>query len=185
MIYRFTVISDEVDNFLREIQADPEATFFELHEAIAGSVGYKDDQMASFFVCDSDWEKEKEITLEPMDDNSEVDSWTMRDTRIDELVEDEKQRLVYVFDYLTERCFFIELTEIITGKNMKGAKCTKKVGKAPEQTVDFEKFTASATSIDLDENFYGDQDYDPDDFGPDGFSGLEEGISDNPYDERY
>lgn len=28
MIYRFTIISDEVDNFVREIQIDPEATFY-------------------------------------------------------------------------------------------------------------------------------------------------------------
>ena len=27
MIYRFTIISDEVDDFVREIQIDPEATF--------------------------------------------------------------------------------------------------------------------------------------------------------------
>ncbi len=28
MIYRFTIISDEVDDFVREIQIDPEATFY-------------------------------------------------------------------------------------------------------------------------------------------------------------
>ena len=30
MIYRFTLISDEVDDFVREIQIDPEATFYDL-----------------------------------------------------------------------------------------------------------------------------------------------------------
>ena len=40
MIYRFTIISDEVDDFVREIQIDPEATFFDFHEAILKSVGY-------------------------------------------------------------------------------------------------------------------------------------------------
>ena len=51
-----------------------------------------------------------------MDDNPEMDSWVMKETTISELVEDEKQKLLYVFDYMTERCFFIELSEIITGK---------------------------------------------------------------------
>lgn len=74
-----------------------------------------------------------------MDDNPEIDSWVMKDTQVSELVEDEKQKLLYVFDYMTERCFFIELSEIITGKNMTGAKCTKKAGEAPKQTVDFEE----------------------------------------------
>ena len=139
MIYRFTIISDEVDDFVREIQIDPEATFFDFHEAILKSVGYANDQMTSFFICDDDWEKEKEVTLEEMDDNPEIDSWVMKETPISELIEDEKQKLLYVFDYMTERCFFIELTEIITGKDMNGAKCTKKSGEAPKQTVDFRR----------------------------------------------
>ena len=156
MIYRFTIISDEVDDFVREIQIDPEATFYDFHEAILKSAGYTNDQMTSFFICDDDWEKEKEITLEEMDDNPEMDSWVMKETQLSELVEDEKQKLLYVFDYMTERCFFIELSEIITGKEMKGAKCTKKAGEAPKQTIDFEEMAAAGGSLDLDENFYGD-----------------------------
>lgn len=44
MIYRFTLISDEADDFIREIQIDPEATFYDFHEAILKSVGYANDQ---------------------------------------------------------------------------------------------------------------------------------------------
>ncbi|UVV75530.1 plasmid pRiA4b ORF-3 family protein [Bacteroides fragilis] len=169
MIYRFTIISDEVDDFVREIQIDSEATFFDLHEAILKAANYTNDQMTSFFICDDDWEKEKEITLEEMDNNPEMDSWIMKETRLNELIEDEKQKLLYVFDYMTERCFFIELSEIITGKEIKGAKCTKKSGEAPKQTVDFEEMAAGGGSLDLDENFYGDQDFDMEDFDAEGF----------------
>ena len=169
MIYRFTIISDEVDDFVREIQIDPEATFFDLHEAILKAANYTNDQMTSFFICDDDWEKEKEITLEEMDNNPEMDSWIMKETRLNELIEDEKQKLLYVFDYMTESCFFIELSEIITGKEIKGAKCTKKSGEAPKQTVDFEEMAAGGGSLDLDENFYGDQDFDMEDFDAEGF----------------
>ncbi|MCF0255317.1 MAG: hypothetical protein HUK10_03375 [Bacteroides heparinolyticus] len=187
MIYRFTIISDEVDDFVRGIQIDPEATFYDFHKAILQSAGYADDQMTSFFICDDDWEKEKEITLEEMDDNPETDSWVMKDTRLNELIEEEKQKLLYVFDYITERCFFIELSEIITGKDMKGAKCTKKTGEAPKQSIDFEEMTASGGSLDLGENFYGDQDFDMEDFDRDGFSGFDDSASsDGSYEEdRY
>ena len=169
MIYRFTIISDEVDDFVREIQIDPEATFFDLHEAILKAANYTNDQMTSFFICDDDWEKEKEITLEEMDNNPEMDSWIMKETRLNELIENKKQKLLYVFDYMTERCFFIELSEIITGKEITGAKCTKKSGEAPKQTVDFEEMAAGGGSLDLDENFYGDQDFDMEDFDAEGF----------------
>ena len=181
MIYRFTIISDEVDDFVREIQIDPEATFYDFHEAILKSVGYTNDQMTSFFICDDDWEKGKEVTLEEMDDNPEMDSWVMKDTTISELVEDEKQKLLYVFDYITERCFFIELSEIITGKDLDKAVCTRKNGEAPQQTIDFDEQMNTNAALDLDENFYGDQDYDMEDFDPEGFD-INEG-SGNPYDE--
>jgi len=143
MIYRFTLISDEADDFIREIQIDPEATFYDFHEAIVKSVGYTDDQMTSFFICDDDWEKEKEVTLEEMDDNPEIDSWVMKDTQVSELVEDEKQKLLYVF----------------------------------------EEMAAASGSLDLDESFYGDQDFDMEDFDKEGFGGLDDGAAGIAYED--
>ena len=184
MIYRFTMISDEVDDFMREIQIDSEATFFDFHEVILKSVGYKNDQMTSFFICDDDWEKEKEITLEDMGSSSEEDIWIMKETRLNELLEDEKQKLIYVFDPLAERVFFIELSEIITGKSLKYAICSKQEGNPPAQTIDFDEITGNNMSTeDLGENFYGDQDYDTEEIDPDGY---DLGNGGNPYEEdRY
>ena len=185
MVYRFTLISDEVEDFVREIKIDSEATFFDFHEAILKAAGYKDDQMTSFFICDDGWEKEQEITLEDMGGYSDEDSYVMRETALSELVEDEKQRLIYVFDPLTERVFFIELSEIEYGKDIDKAVCTRKEGMAPEQTVDFDQMlAASGTNLDLGENFYGDEDYDLQDFDPDGFDmGGAEPI--DPYSQDY
>ena len=81
MVYKFRIISDEVDDFLREIDIDSEASFYDLHEAILKSTGYKNDQMTSFFICDDDWEKETEITLEDMGNgSSEEDTYVMKAT---------------------------------------------------------------------------------------------------------
>ena len=170
MIYRFTLISDEVDDFIREIKIDSEATFFDLHEAILKAAGYKDDQMTSFFICDDDWEKDQEITLEDMGSSSE---------------EDEKQKLLYVFDPLAERVFFIELSEIITGKDLDKAVCSRKAGEAPKQTVDFDEMMAKSNSgnLDIDENFYGDQDFDMEDFDPEGFD-MGGASSPDPYEQE-
>ena len=129
MVYKFRIISDEVDGFFREIKIDSDASFYDLHEAILKSVGYKDDQMTSFFICDDDWEKETEVTLEDMGGgSSEEDTYVMRDTRLSELLEDEKQKLLYVFDPLAERVFFIELSEILTGKAFEKVVFSRKEG---------------------------------------------------------
>ena len=88
MVYRFTIISDEVDNFLREIQIDPEATFLDFHKAILEAVGFKEGELASFFVCDDEWNKDIEVTLEEMDTDSATDSYIMSKTRIGKLVDE-------------------------------------------------------------------------------------------------
>ena len=170
MVYRFTIISDEVDNFRREIQIDSDATFFDLHNAILKSVDYSNDQMTSFFICSDNWEKETEITLEDMGTTSDMDSWIMEETPLSELLEDEKQHLLYIFDPLADRAFFMELSEIITGKSLSEAVCTKSIGDAPQHVLDFDQLMAAqVTATTLDDTFGDDEDFDLDELDPDGF----------------
>ncbi|MEF9924599.1 MAG: hypothetical protein RR854_08515, partial [Muribaculaceae bacterium] len=87
MIYKFCIVSDEVENFKREISIDADDTFLSLRNAILDSVGYTKDQMDSFFICNDDWSKDKEITLADMGSDSDEDIWIMEDTPINELIE--------------------------------------------------------------------------------------------------
>lgn len=172
MVYRFIIISDEVDNFRREIQIDSDATFLDFHNAILESAGYPNDQMTSFFICDDNWEKETEITLEDMGTSSDMDSWIMEETPLSELLEDEKQHLLYIFDPLADRAFFIELSEIITGKSLDEAVCTKSMGDAPQQLLDFDQLMATQVAAGNLDDSYGegdDEDFDLDEIDPDGF----------------
>lgn len=173
MVYKFRILSDEVDAFVREIAIDSEATFLDLNKAILESVDYTPDQMSSFFICSDDWEKETEVTLIEMDSSPEVDSWIMESTKLSELVEDEGQKLLFVFDYLTERSFFMELFQLVPNKNLASPKFLLAEGDAPVQTTDFEELSSdTALKINLDEDFYGDQDFDMDELDAEGFSGL-------------
>jgi hypothetical protein len=187
MVYRFLIVSDEVDNFVREIKIDSEATFLDLHNAIVRAVDYSEAQMCSFFLCDEDWGKRTEITLVDMGASSEEDSFVMEETRLETLVEEEDQHLLYVFDYMTERAFFIELREIIPGKSLAAPVCSRSEGLPPAQTIDFEETDSKGHFNDtmLDENFYGDSDYEMDELDSDGFGGLDN-ISDSSFDDdRY
>lgn len=177
MVFRFLILSDEVEDFRREIQIDPDLTFGDLHRAIIKSLDFKDGEMSSFFICDDNWEKELEITLTEMDTSSEEDSHIMDESVLNDFLEDEKQKLMYVFDYMTERALFMELREIITGTNIDGAVCTKSIGDAPQQFIDFDTFEAKEVSIDTGENFYGDEGYDLDELDAEGFDGLDNIVS--------
>lgn len=141
MVYRFKLVSDEVTNFSRVIEIDSENTFFQLRNAILESVDFSKDEFDSFFLCDEDWQRMDEITLEDMgDSSSDQDLWIMDDTPISQLIEEEGQKLVFVFDYMTDRSFFMELKEILPMKNLKEPVCIIKQGKGPVQTMDVEEF---------------------------------------------
>lgn len=184
MVFRFLILSDEVDGFRREIQIDSDNTFYDLHKAIISSVNYEDGEMASFFICSDNWEKEKEITLMEMDTSSDQDSYIMKESVLNDFLEDEKQKIMYVFDYLTERAFFMELREIITGKDLDKPVCTKSEGEAPSQFVDFDELETKTVTMDIGENFYGDEGYDPDELDAEGFDGLDE-IASSAEDENF
>jgi len=185
MVYKFRILSDEVDNFVREIAIDSEASFLDLHDAILESVGYTADQMSSFFLCNDEWEKETEVTLIEMDSSPEVDNWIMESTKLSDLIEDEGQKLLFVFDYLTERSFFIEAFQLVPNKTIAKAKCLVSEGDAPAQTTEIEDISQDDVSkLNLDDAFYGDQDFDIEELDSDGFSGLDD-VADTSSDSDF
>ena len=163
MIYKFTIISDEVENFMREIKISADAKFLELHRLILESCGYEDNQMTSFTICENGWEKGQEITLEEMDAGADEDSYIMAETELSEFLEDEKQHLLYTFDPLADRVFFIELSEIKTGKTLAQGKVTRSLGNPPQQTLDFDEMFArnpivdTSSILDDEDDLFGDE----------------------------
>ena len=162
MVYRFLILSDEVANFKREIQISSEATFLDLHHAILDATQYTHNEICSFFICDDDWSKRAEITLVDMGASPDADIYLMETTALEELLTDEQQRLLYLFDYITERAFFMELSEIITGKTLSKPVCTLSIGQAPAQTLSFDEIEKRADHFELGDDFYGDSDYNED-----------------------
>lgn len=180
MIFNFRIVSDGVDNFKREIKIDAQATFLDLKNAICDSVGYDKTQMDSFFICDDGWEKRKEITYEDMDLDTDQEAWLMDDAVLEDFIDDEGQKLLFVFDYLTDRAMFMEMKEMTPGKTLKDPVCTLSLGQAPPQTMDIDDFDAqvsdkaskSLLADDLDEDFLGSDNYDPDELG-EGYDEME------------
>lgn len=171
MVYKFTILSDEVDNFVRIITIDSEATFFDLHNAILDSVNYEKNQMTSFFICSDNWEKGQEVTLVEMESSSEYDNLVMEDTKLEELIVDENQKLLYVFDMMSDRVFFMEMTDIIPRKNLDKAECTTSEGDAPLQIMADDGLTI-APKVSIDENFYGDEEFEIDELDEEGFGEM-------------
>lgn len=171
MVYKFTILSDEVDAFVRVIAIDSEAKFIDLHNAILDSVNYEKNQMTSFFICSDDWEKGQEVTLVEMESSSEYDNLVMDSTNLDELLTDEGQKLLFVFDMMSDRVFFIELTEIIPRKTLAKPICISTEGNPPVQIMADEGLTVTP-KVNLDENFYGDEEFELDELDEEGFGEM-------------
>jgi len=150
MLFKIKLICPEVDGFLREYEIDSEATFLDLNKAILDSCHFPDDQMTSFYICSSDWERGMQITREDMSeegDNAE-DILEMAKTRLSEFIEDAGQNIEFVFDPFSDRSFYLAVRELIPGKNLKKARVVRSQGEPPQQIkdLDFSMPAAAATA---------------------------------------
>ena len=153
MVYKFLVGSEEAENFKLEIMIDSEDTFMRLRNTILDAAGYDKDQVDSFYICDEEWNKEREVTVMDMGLDSDDDIWLMDDTPLEELLEDEGQRLKFVFDMVSERYFFMRLKETIPGRSLHDPLCTRKEGRAPKEFSDVEDVVVSqkGTNTNIDD----------------------------------
>jgi hypothetical protein len=111
MIYLFRIISDENPVFFRDLVADDSDTFLEFHQTLQKELGYDPTQLASFFITNHQWEKQQEITLIDMMPDPGVSTYTMDQVSLGEHIFELNQRMIYVFDFFSNRAFFIELIE--------------------------------------------------------------------------
>ena len=179
MLFKIKFISEEVDGFFRELLIDSDATFRSLSDFILDACDYADDQMTEFYICDDEWERHQQVTRWDVSDpdNEEEDLYLMDDTRLSDFIDDKGQRMEYVFDPFSERSFFLQVKEIITGRHLDAPEMTRQSGEPPVQIMQMEDIVApKATSgkaddiyADDDEMFYGDKDFDSEDFDLEGF----------------
>ncbi|MBO5134315.1 MAG: hypothetical protein IKB97_06800 [Bacteroidaceae bacterium] len=177
MLYKIKFISDEVDGFLREIKIDSDATFLDLNKIILESCGYPDDQMTSFYICDEEWKRKEQITREDMGTGeADEDIYVMEETVLSDFIEDEDQKMEFVFDPFSERVFYLDVREIIPGENLKTPQIVRVKGDAPAQILDLDYSiptvsAVGASALDEDEvgEFYGNDSFDNEEFDIEGF----------------
>ena len=101
----------------------------------------------------------------------------------EELLSDEGQKLLFVFDMMNERSFFIELRETIPGMDLPMAKCTASKGTAPKQILD-DLFAdlAAASAKGGDASFGFEEDFNDDNFDEEELDDLN--ISDDYFSDQ-
>jgi hypothetical protein len=132
MIYKFVIISGEEESFIREFELDENNTLHEFHLSLQEEMEFDNSQIASFFTTTDKWEKEEEFTLFDMGSDTTI----MEDVIIDDILINENQKLLYIFDTFNERALFIEClgeAELIAGREY--PLCVHSHGLPPKQIV--------------------------------------------------
>ncbi len=136
MVYKFRIISNENENFFRDIEIKKSSTFFEFHQIIQDSVNFDKTQIASFFISNNKWEKGEEITLMDMSDFDKSKVHVMHKTKLSDFIKQKTDKLIYIYDFFSERGFYIELMNIAKPeKNIKYPVLANGKGKAPKQIL--------------------------------------------------
>lgn len=169
MIFKFRLLSDEIENFMRDYEVPYNMTLLEFHRFISSDLGYSPDELASFFKSDVDWEKFQEFTLLDMGtdgvdidpDNDELAAPVpMSEVTLGLIMTNRFDRLIYVFDLLMERALYIELIE--SKFSEEGAVYPRKVlseGNPPQQLLDQEEDIFAQAMSDF-EDFEGYEEFD-------------------------
>lgn len=150
MIYKFQIVSQESQNFLLEVVLDEEHSFFDFHTIIQKSVGFESHQLASFFISDKKMKKLVEISMLDLGINGAA-FFVMQQTMLRDLLKTQGQQLIYTFDFLNDRSFFIELTGIIMEKNLNEPFVTLKNGDAPVQVLGEEPLEQNLSALENEE----------------------------------
>ena len=115
MIYKLRLILDTKEDVIREIAIKQSDSLEDLHNAVVNAFGFDGTEMASFFMADDTWNQGAEIPLFDMSENG--DAVTMQHFVISDVIDNEKTKLIYVYDFLAMWSFFVELVDIIEDIN--------------------------------------------------------------------
>lgn len=115
-VYRFRILLDQEEDVFRDIDMRADHTFEDFHSCILQVFGFDGSQMASFYETDESWTKGREIALMDMsfgmESEQDQEILIMGDTPLEDLLAREKQKLLYVYDFLLMWCFYIELSKV-------------------------------------------------------------------------
>ena len=108
MVYKIRVILNIEEDTIRDIAIDPSSSLEDLHNMITNSFDFAGDEMAAFYRSDETWVQGEEFPLFDMSDGHEK-KIQMSEIRIDQVLLNENDKMIYVYDFFRMWSFYVEL----------------------------------------------------------------------------
>lgn len=179
-VFKFRVLVDATDDVFRDIEILDTQTLQDLYDTILTAFEFNGGVMASFYASNDEWERGQEYNLLDMSEKGN-DKNIMAKVILNDIVEEENQKLLLVHDFMRMWCFYVELIEEKPAvKGTDYPRVVMKFGESPDENAreisDFNAFGGeSGFGTGDDFGFDGDDmdEDDPDEIGDmfDEFSG--------------
>ena len=105
------MLSDESDNFVRDFEVYPDMTLTEFHRFLIEALDY-DDCMVSIFKSDAEWRPVEEFSEIDMGEDTPGAPRCMDNVTLMEVNNQFHDRLIYTFDMLNNRSYYLELIDM-------------------------------------------------------------------------
>jgi hypothetical protein len=129
------------EDVIRDIEIASTSSLEDLHFAIIAAFELDQNELASFYMTNEDFELLQEIPLLSVDDK-ENSMLGMNEVILSSILTQEGAQLLYVYDFMKMWRFLISLIEV-TEEKITESKCVKSLGvipkDAPEITFEAEK----------------------------------------------
>ncbi|PWT76975.1 MAG: hypothetical protein C5B59_05255 [Bacteroidetes bacterium] len=118
-ILKFRIYLEEDDSIYRDVSVKQTQTFLQLHHGILRAYEFDSKHQATFYRSNDNWQRGKEITLEKYDKPYKVEPLLMANTTIGSEIRDPNQKFVYVYDFVKNWSFLVELINVSKEENGK------------------------------------------------------------------
>ena len=118
-ILRFRIYLEEDDSVYRDIAIRHTQTFLQLHQTILKAYEFDNKHQATFFRSNDQWQRGRDISLEKYDKPYKVPPLLMADTAIGSEIKNPNQKFIYVYDFVKNWSFLVELINVSKEENAK------------------------------------------------------------------
>src|SRR6201996_8197886 len=111
-ILKFRVYFEEDDSVYRDVAVRHTQSFLQLHQVILKAYEFDSKHQATFYRSNDHWQRGREISLEKYDKAYKVEPLIMADTAIRTEIFDPNQKFIYVYDFVKNWGFLVELINV-------------------------------------------------------------------------
>jgi hypothetical protein len=118
-VLKFRIYFEEDESVYRDVAVKHTQTFEQLHQVILKGYEFDSKHQATFYRSNDNWQRGREISLEKYDKQYKAEPLLMSATTVGSEIKDPNQKFIYVYDFIKNWSFLVELINVSKEENAK------------------------------------------------------------------